>query len=136
VNRREIVARRSVERQLSAGRGELGTGMSDRGGMDARRSMDRSSMNAASGREIQARPAREPSRSGGVRSDPRSYGPEISGGRSMDRGPSPSSSARGGDAGPRPSGGGSYNGGGSSGRGTSSPGGGYRGGGGGGMRRR
>jgi hypothetical protein len=101
-------------------------------------------MSAASGREIQARPAREPSRSdGGVRGNPRSYGPEMSGGRSMDRGPGPSSSARGGDAGPRPSGGGysggSYNGGGSSGRGMSSPGGGYRGGGGGGgggMRRR
>jgi hypothetical protein len=141
VNRREIVARRSVERQPTAGRGELGTGMSGRGGMDARRSLDRSSVSAASGRDIQARSARELSRSEGVRSDPRSYGPEMSGGRSLDRGPSPSSSARGGDAGPRPSGGGSYNGGGSSGRGTSSPGGAYRGGGGGGgagggMRRR
>ncbi len=141
VNRREIVARRSIDRQ-PVGRGDLGTGTSDRAGTDARRSIDRGSMSDGGARQIEARPSRsEPVRA----ADPRSSAPDMGGRRSVDRGPS-GSSGRGGDAGPRPtSGGGSYSGGGggNGGRAASSPGGGSRGGGGmtgggggGGMRRR
>ncbi len=138
VNRREIVARRSIDRP-GAGGGSVGSGMSDHAGPDARRSIDREAMSAGGARQIDARPARsEPVRA----ADPRSSAPDMGGRRSVDRGPSGNTS-RGSDAGPRPSGGGSSYSGGGGGGGRAAPssgggsrGGGMTGGGGGGMRRR